>query len=110
MRPPLLFRLRMALLGPRGSSGSIFGLLFGALCVAGVLTETQLHALSALRGRLMGEGDGDRGRIEKLTWKSELVDEREVRVYLPLRSAETQNLRLAACRRRRSGLSSAVGV
>ncbi len=44
------------------AAGHSYGELV-ALCAAGVFDETALHKLSLLRGRLMAEGEGDRGSM-----------------------------------------------
>ncbi len=47
-------------INPEAAAGHSYGELT-ALCAAGRLDETSLHRLSRLRGRLMGEGKGDKG-------------------------------------------------
>jgi acyl transferase domain-containing protein/NAD(P)-dependent dehydrogenase (short-subunit alcohol dehydrogenase family) len=47
-------------LSPAAAAGHSYGELT-ALCAAGCISESDLHRLSRLRGRLMAEGNGDRG-------------------------------------------------
>ncbi|WP_085812777.1 type I polyketide synthase [Geoanaerobacter pelophilus] len=49
-------------LEPQGVAGHSYGELT-ALCAAGRLDENALHALSRLRGELMGAGNGDKGSM-----------------------------------------------
>ena len=56
----LLKVLHMFGINPEAAAGHSYGELT-ALCAAGRLDETSFHLLSRLRGRLMGEGKGDKG-------------------------------------------------
>ena len=67
-----------------------------ALCVAGRFDAETLHRLSRLRGRLMAEGEGDRGTmlavsapLEELT---KLVEEERLDVVIANRNAPTQGI------------------
>jgi malonyl CoA-acyl carrier protein transacylase len=65
-----------------------------ALCAAGRLDETALHELSRLRGRLMGEGKGDRGGMlavsASLTKVQQVMAEERLELVIANRNAPTQ--------------------
>jgi acyl transferase domain-containing protein len=55
------------------AAGHSYGELV-ALCAAGVFDEKALHQLSLLRGKLMAEGDGDRGSMLAISAELEVVE------------------------------------
>ncbi len=55
------------------TAGHSYGELV-ALCAAGVFSETALHQLSLLRGKLMAEGEGDRGSMLSISAELEVVE------------------------------------
>jgi len=75
--------------------GHSFGELT-ALCAAGSFDEEALHALSRLRGSLMGEGGGDKGGMLAVSAPVELVQDLLMREKLDLvianRNAPTQSV------------------
>ena len=55
------------------TAGHSYGELV-ALCAAGVFDENALHQLSLLRGKLMAEGEGDRGSMLAVSAELEVVE------------------------------------
>jgi acyl transferase domain-containing protein/NAD(P)-dependent dehydrogenase (short-subunit alcohol dehydrogenase family) len=55
------------------AAGHSYGELV-ALCAAGVFDETTLHQLSLLRGKLMAEGEGDRGSMLAISAELKIVE------------------------------------
>ncbi len=55
------------------TAGHSYGELV-ALCAAGVFNEKALHQLSLLRGKLMAEGEGDRGSMLAVSAELEIVE------------------------------------
>ncbi|UFS70031.1 SDR family oxidoreductase [Geomonas sp. RF6] len=80
---------------PDAVAGHSFGELT-ALCAAGCFDEEALHALSRLRGTLMGEGSGDKGGMLAVSAPVELVQDLLMREKLDLvianRNAPTQSV------------------
>ena len=77
--------------------GAVAGHSYGeltALCAAGRIDDEALHALSRLRGRLMGEGKGDRGSMlavsAPLSKVSEIIAQEKLELVLANRNAPSQ--------------------
>ena len=80
-------------LTPDAVAGHSYGELT-ALCAAGRFDEEALHALSRLRGRLMGQGSGDKGSMlaisASLTAIEEVLAEEKLDLVIANRNAPTQ--------------------
>ncbi len=80
-------------LAPDAVAGHSYGELT-ALCAAGRFDEEALHALSRLRGRLMGQGSGDKGSMlaisASLTAIEEVLTEEKLDLVIANRNAPTQ--------------------
>jgi len=80
-------------LAPEAVAGHSYGELT-ALCAAGRLDESALHTLSRLRGRLMGEGSGDKGSMlavsAPLDKVGEVVAEEKLELVIANRNAPSQ--------------------
>jgi acyl transferase domain-containing protein/NAD(P)-dependent dehydrogenase (short-subunit alcohol dehydrogenase family) len=78
---------------PAAVAGHSYGELT-ALCAAGRLAESDLHALSRLRGRLMGEGNGDKGSMlavsAPLAKVSEVIAQEKLELVIANRNAPAQ--------------------
>jgi acyl transferase domain-containing protein/acyl carrier protein/NAD(P)-dependent dehydrogenase (short-subunit alcohol dehydrogenase family) len=78
---------------PAAVAGHSYGELT-ALCAAGRLAEADLHALSRLRGRLMGEGNGDKGSMlavsAPLEKVSEVIAQEKLDLVIANRNAPSQ--------------------
>jgi acyl transferase domain-containing protein/acyl carrier protein/NAD(P)-dependent dehydrogenase (short-subunit alcohol dehydrogenase family) len=78
---------------PAAVAGHSYGELT-ALCAAGRLAEGDLHALSRLRGRLMGEGNGDKGSMlavsAPLEKVSEVIAQEKLDLVIANRNAPSQ--------------------
>ena len=78
---------------PEALAGHSFGELT-ALCAAGRLNESSLHELSRLRGRLMGEGKGDKGGMlavsASLAKVEQIIAEERLELVIANRNAPSQ--------------------
>ncbi|MBK8267115.1 MAG: acyltransferase domain-containing protein [Planctomycetes bacterium] len=78
---------------PDMTAGHSFGELT-ALCAAGRINEATLHRLSRLRGRLMADGDGDRGTMLAVKAPHDelarVVAEKSIDVVIANRNSPTQ--------------------
>ena len=78
---------------PSAVAGHSYGELT-ALCAAGRLDENELHSLSRLRGRLMGEGSGDKGSMlavsAPLAKVSEAIAQEKLDLVIANRNAPSQ--------------------
>ena len=78
---------------PAAVAGHSYGELT-ALCAAGCLTEDALHALSRLRGQLMGAGNGDKGSMlavsAPLGKVSEVIAQEDLDLVIANRNAPSQ--------------------
>jgi len=78
---------------PAAAAGHSYGELT-ALCAAGCITEADLHKLSRLRGRLMAEGNGDRGGMlavpAPLAVVEQILTEEGLDLVIANRNAPTQ--------------------
>ena len=78
---------------PAAVAGHSYGELT-ALCAAGRLNESALHMLSRLRGRLMGEGNGDKGSMlavsAPLAKVSEVITGEQLDLVIANRNAPSQ--------------------
>ncbi|GFO59968.1 hypothetical protein GMST_22930 [Geomonas silvestris] len=85
--------LRTFGLAPDAVAGHSYGELT-ALCAAGVLAPADLHTLSRLRGRLMGDGSGDKGSMlavsAPLAKVSEVLEQEKLDLVIANRNAPTQ--------------------
>ncbi|WP_183362506.1 type I polyketide synthase [Geomonas limicola] len=85
--------LRAFGLTPDAVAGHSYGELT-ALCAAGALAPADLHALSRLRGRLMGDGSGDKGSMlavsAPLAKVSEVLEQEKLDLVIANRNAPTQ--------------------
>jgi acyl transferase domain-containing protein/NAD(P)-dependent dehydrogenase (short-subunit alcohol dehydrogenase family) len=77
--------------------GAVAGHSYGeltALCAAGRLDESALHSLSRLRGKLMGEGNGDKGSMlavsAPLAKVSEVIANAKLDLVIANRNAPSQ--------------------
>jgi len=78
---------------PAAVAGHSYGELT-ALCAAGSLDPASLHALSRLRGRLMGEGKGDKGSMlavsAPLAKVGEVIAQEKIDLVIANRNAPSQ--------------------
>jgi acyl transferase domain-containing protein len=86
---------------PSAVAGHSYGELT-ALCAAGCLEEDALHSLSRLRGRLMGEGKGDKGSMlavsAPLAKVSEIIAQEKLDLVIANRNAPSQAVLSGATR------------
>ena len=80
-------------IAPGAVAGHSYGELT-ALCAAGRLDESALHTLSRLRGRLMGEGNGDKGSMlavsAPLARVGEVIAQEKLDLVIANRNAPSQ--------------------
>ena len=88
-------------IAPHALAGHSYGELT-ALCAGGLLDEAALHNLSRLRGRLMGEGKGDKGSMLAVSTSLATVEQviAEERLDLDRRDAALEQFALEVTRRR----------
>jgi acyl transferase domain-containing protein/acyl carrier protein len=79
------------------SADAVAGHSYGeltALCAAGRITEKELHTLSRLRGRLMGQGKGDKGSMlavaAPLAKVSDVIAEERLELVIANKNAPSQ--------------------